>query len=87
VQGVGGRNVNLRATRLSRAGAMSALIAAALKAAKHVGAPAVEAYPVDTVRPSGTSNVFTGPASTFEHAGFRTVARRRPSFARSCATI
>jgi hypothetical protein len=49
-----------------------------LKAAKRAGAPAVEAYPVDTVRPGGTSNVFTGTASTFERVGFRTVARRGP---------
>jgi GNAT superfamily N-acetyltransferase len=60
-------------------GVMSALVAAALKAAKRAGALALEAYPVDTAGPRDTSNVFTGPASTFERAGFRTIARRRPS--------
>ena len=49
---------------------MSALVAAALKAAKRAGAPALEAYPVDTAGPGSASNVFTGPASTFERAGF-----------------
>jgi GNAT superfamily N-acetyltransferase len=62
-----------------RQGIMSALIAAALKAAKRANAPALEAYPVDTARPESTSNVFTGTASTFKRAGFKTVARRLPS--------
>jgi hypothetical protein len=58
---------------------MSALIKAAVKAAKRANAPALEAYPVDTVRPESTSNVFTGTASTFARAGFKSVARRIPS--------
>lgn len=62
-----------------RQGVMSALIAAALKAAKRADAPALEAYPVDTARPDSTSNVFTGTASAFRRAGFKTVARRLPS--------
>ncbi len=62
-----------------RQGVMSVLIAAALKAAKRANAPALEAYPVDTAQPDSTSNVFTGTASTFRRAGFRTVARRLPS--------
>jgi GNAT superfamily N-acetyltransferase len=60
-------------------GVMSVLIAAALKAAKRADAPALEAYPVDTARPDSTSNVFTGTASVFRRAGFKTVARRLPS--------
>lgn len=60
-------------------GVMSALIAAALKAAKRAKAPAVEAYPVDTSRRESTCNVFTGTASTFARAGFKAVARRIPS--------
>lgn len=60
-------------------GVMSALIAAALKAAKRAKAPALEAYPVDTDAPNSTSNVFTGIASTFARAGFKTVACRVPS--------
>ena len=62
-----------------RQGIMSALIKAAVKAAKRANAPALEAYPVDTVRPESTSNVFTGTASTFARAGFKSVARRIPS--------
>jgi GNAT superfamily N-acetyltransferase len=62
-----------------RQGIMSALIKAAVKAAKRANAPALEAYPVDTVRPESTSNVFTGTASTFARAGFKSVARRMPS--------
>jgi hypothetical protein len=49
------------------------LIEAALDVAHRVGAPAVEAYPLDaTLSPSTTH---TGYASTFERLGFRTVAR------------
>jgi GNAT superfamily N-acetyltransferase len=59
-------------------GVTSALIAAALKSARLVGAPALEAYPVDRDQPKGTSNLFTGTASTFARAGFKTVARRVP---------
>jgi GNAT superfamily N-acetyltransferase len=60
-------------------GVMSALIAAALQAAKRLRAPAVEAYPVDTARPESTSNLFTGTVSTFLRAGFKVVARRVPA--------
>jgi len=62
-----------------RRGLMSALINAALKAARRANAPALEAYPVDTAQPGSTSNVFTGTASTFKRLGFKTVARRKPS--------
>ncbi|QCI69333.1 GNAT family N-acetyltransferase [Phreatobacter stygius] len=59
-----------------RQGITSALIAAALKAARQAKAPALEAYPVDRAEtPSATG---TGLASTFARAGFRTVARRGP---------
>jgi GNAT superfamily N-acetyltransferase len=55
-------------------GVTSALIAAALKAAKRVNAPALEAYPLDAdLTPSASG---TGYASTFARAGFKTVARR-----------
>ncbi len=57
-----------------RRGISAALIAAALKAAKRAGAPALEAYPFDAaVSPSSSS---TGYASTFARMGFKTVARR-----------
>jgi len=59
-------------------GVTSALIAAALKAARRARAPALEAYPVDTDQPKSTSNLFTGTASTFARAGFKTVACRVP---------
>jgi GNAT superfamily N-acetyltransferase len=60
-------------------GVMSALIAAALKEAKRAGAPALEAYPVDTTRSGSTRNVFTGTASAFRRLGFKTVARPAPA--------
>ena len=59
-----------------RQGVTSALIAAALQAAKGANAPALEAYPFDAaVSPSASG---TGYASTFARAGFETVARRAP---------
>jgi GNAT superfamily N-acetyltransferase len=61
-----------------RRGVTSVLVAAALKAAKRAGAPALEAYPVDTAVPKCTSNLFTGTATIFARAGFKTVARRVP---------
>jgi GNAT superfamily N-acetyltransferase len=57
-------------------GITSLLVDAALKAAKKAGAPALEAYPLDrNLSPSSTS---TGLVSTFERAGFKTVACRVP---------
>ena len=59
-----------------RRGVTSALVAAAIKAAKRGRAPALEAYPLDaTLTPSASS---TGFASTFARAGFRTIVRRVP---------
>jgi len=59
-----------------RRGVTAALVAAAMKAARRGGAPALEAYPLDaTLTPSASS---TGFASTFARAGFRAVARRVP---------
>ena len=60
-----------------RQGVTSALIAMALKVAKRAKAPALEAYPLDADETTSASG--TGFASTFERAGFRTVARRVPS--------
>jgi GNAT superfamily N-acetyltransferase len=62
-----------------RQGVMSALVAAALKAARRAHALALEAYPVDTGRPGGTANVFTGTVSAFRRAGCRTGACRIPA--------
>jgi GNAT superfamily N-acetyltransferase len=60
-----------------RRGVTFALIAAAIRAAKRAGAPAVEAYPLDAdLTPSASG---TGYASTFARAGFRIVARHTSS--------
>jgi GNAT superfamily N-acetyltransferase len=61
-----------------RRGVMNALITAAIDAAKRAKAPALEAYPIDRAQPGSSSNTFTGTASAFARAGFRTVARRVP---------
>jgi GNAT superfamily N-acetyltransferase len=57
----------------------SALIAAAVTAARRAKAAALEAYPIDTDISKSSSNLFTGVASTFTRAGFKAVARRSPS--------
>jgi GNAT superfamily N-acetyltransferase len=62
-----------------RKGVMAALIRGALETAKSANAPALEAYPIDTTKPGGTSNVFTGTASAFRRLAFKTVALRDPS--------
>jgi GNAT superfamily N-acetyltransferase len=59
-------------------GVASALVAAAVKAAKRAKALLLEAYPIDTNHPKSTLNLYTGIASTFKHAGFKTVARHAP---------
>jgi GNAT superfamily N-acetyltransferase len=59
-----------------RRGVMTALIEAAVAAARKAKAPAVEAYPLDgDLSPSSTS---TGYAATFARLGFKEVARRSP---------
>ena len=59
-------------------GVMDALIEAALPEAAAAGAPALEAYPVDTAVPAHTGNLFLGVASVFAEHGFEVVARRQP---------
>jgi len=60
-----------------RKGVCTALIGAALKAAREAKAPALEAYPLDAeVSPSASG---TGYASTLARAGFKIVARRAPA--------
>lgn len=57
-------------------GVTTLLIQAALKMAAAAGAPAIEAFPLDSsVSPSSTS---TGYLSTFLHAGFKEISRRSP---------
>jgi len=60
------------------AGVTGALIDAAVELAAASGAPAVEAYPVDTSVPAHTGNLYTGIASVFTGRGFAVVARRKP---------
>jgi GNAT superfamily N-acetyltransferase len=60
-------------------GVMGTLIEAAVAVAAAAGAPAVEAYPVDTAVPGHTRNLFMGVASTFAEHGFRVVARHQPA--------
>ena len=62
-----------------RRGVMTALIAAAVEAARHGGAAVVEAYPIDTAAPGSSSNLFTGSADAFRRAGFVKVAERSPA--------
>jgi len=59
-----------------RRGVTSALIAAALSAAKRATAPALEADPLDADKTPSASG--TGYASTLARAGFKTVVRRAP---------
>jgi GNAT superfamily N-acetyltransferase len=59
-----------------RKGVTSALIAAAVKAAKRAKAPALEAYPLDSSKAPSASG--TGYATTFLRAGFKTVVSRVP---------
>jgi len=60
-----------------RRGVTSALIKAAIKAAKRAKAPALEAYPLDGDKTASASG--TGYATTFELVGFKTVACHVPS--------
>jgi hypothetical protein len=57
---------------------MGTLIDAAVGVAASAGAPALEAYPVDTTVPGHTRNLFLGIASVFAQRGFQVVARRQP---------
>jgi hypothetical protein len=57
---------------------MDALIEGAVRTGTAVGAPALEAYPVDTAVPGHTGNLFPGIASVFARHGFQEAARRKP---------
>ncbi|SRR5258708_29698656 len=59
-----------------RKGVTAALIEAALKTAKRAKAPALEAYPLDASKTPSASS--TGFATTFAHAGFKTIACHVP---------
>jgi len=60
-----------------RRGVTSALITAAIKAAKRAKIPQLEAYPLDATKSPSASG--TGYVSAFARAGFKTVACRFPS--------
>jgi GNAT superfamily N-acetyltransferase len=60
------------------AGVSAGLVEAAVRVVAAAGAPALEAYPVDTAVPRHTGNLFPGIASTFARHGFTVVARPRP---------
>ncbi len=60
-----------------RKGVSAALIAGALALARRAKAPALEAYPLDADQT--TSSSFTGYATTFARAGFKTIACRVPA--------
>jgi len=56
------------------------LLSAAEGYARSQGAPALEAYPVDTkgkLWPSGEASIFWGTQALFEQAGFKVVARKK----------
>jgi GNAT superfamily N-acetyltransferase len=59
-------------------GVMAALIQSAIPVAASAGAPALEAYPVDTAVEGHTRNLFPGVAAEFARHGFEVVARRKP---------
>lgn len=59
-------------------GVMGALIEGAVAVAASAGAPALEAYPIDTALPGHTGNLFPGVASVFAEHGFEVVTRRKP---------
>jgi GNAT superfamily N-acetyltransferase len=61
-----------------RRGVMGTLIHAAAEVAAANGAPALEAYPVDTTVPGHTGNLFPGVASAFARHGFRVIVRNKP---------
>lgn len=59
-------------------GVTDALVEGAIQYAEAEGAPALEAYPVDTSVPGHTRNIFMGRASTFARHGFDVVLRPKP---------
>ena len=59
-----------------RQGVTAALVSASIKAARRARAPAIEAYPRE--KDATTSGAYTGVATVFERAGFRTLSRPTP---------
>lgn len=55
------------------------MLRAAVDYARSRGVRLLEAYPVDAVEPRDPDSMFFGAASMYDRAGFREVARRRPT--------
>ena len=55
------------------------LLRAAVDYARSRGARLLEAYPVDALEPRDPDSMFFGAKSMYDRAGFREVARRRPT--------
>jgi GNAT superfamily N-acetyltransferase len=55
-------------------GVMTALLKAAIDHSKTMKVPALEAYPIKTDTKRGNAVMYTGAASSFTRAGFKTVA-------------
>jgi len=60
-------------------GVARALLQGAIAHAREHGATVVEAYPVDKRAPSKDDAMWFGAKSMYDHAGFREVARRKPT--------
>lgn len=58
-----------------RKGVARALLDAAVEQARAGGARVVEGYPVDATKGTSSADLYHGPLSAFEAAGFETVAR------------
>lgn len=68
-----------------RAGTATALLAGAVDHARAHGARVLEAFPVDAVPGTSSADLYHGPLSVFEKAGFDVVAR--PSEARAVVRL
>lgn len=60
-------------------GVARALLRGAIAYAREHGATVVEAYPVDKRGPSKDDALWFGAKSMYDHAGFKEVARRKPT--------
>lgn len=67
------------ARRFRRQGLMRRLIDAAVALARDHGAPAVEAYPLASVRKMNSGELYVGSLASYVDAGFEEVARHTPS--------
>lgn len=68
-----------------RSGTATALLAAAVEHARRHGARVVEAFPVEALPGTSSADLYHGPLSVFEKAGFEIVAR--PSESRAVVRL